>query len=81
MSYELFAIDGKRKYLTSEEWDCFLAFANQNERGEVRILCLVMACRISEALELMADKIDLSALSSNVNKSPGWSTGLKPIFF
>lgn len=66
MSRELFTIDGKRKYLTTDERDRFLIVANQHERGEVRTLCLVMAhtgCRISEALELMADKIDLSAKS------------------
>ncbi len=64
MSNELFTIDGKRKYLTSDERESFLNQANQHERGEVRILCLVMTytgCRISEALELTADKIDLSA--------------------
>ena len=66
MSNELFTIDGKRKYLTSEERDRFLDSANSHERGEVRTLCLVMAytgCRISEALELTADKIDLSEKS------------------
>lgn len=63
MSRELYTTDGKRKYLTSEERDRFLKQANQHERGEVRTLCLVMAytgCRISEALALTADKIDLS---------------------
>ena len=66
MSNELFTINGKRKYLTSDERERFLTQANQHERGEVRTLCLVMAytgCRISEALELTADKIDLSAKS------------------
>ena len=64
MTRELFTIDGKRKYLTEEERQRFLSVANQHERGEVRTLCLVLAytgCRISEALELTADKIDLSA--------------------
>ncbi|MCH9638936.1 MAG: tyrosine-type recombinase/integrase [Betaproteobacteria bacterium] len=63
MSRELYTSDGKRKYLTSEERDLFLKEANQHERGEVQTLCLVMAytgCRISEALALTADKIDLS---------------------
>ncbi len=48
---------------TTEERERFLTAANSHERGEVRTLCLVMAytgCRISEALELTADKIDLS---------------------
>ncbi len=64
MSRELFTIDGKRKYLTSEERERFIEQANQHERGEVRTLCLVLAhtgCRISEALALTADKIDLSS--------------------
>ncbi len=63
MSRELYTTDGKRKYLTSEERDRFLKEANQHERGEVRTLCLVLAytgCRISEALALTADKVDLS---------------------
>ncbi len=64
MTRELFTIDGKRKYLTSDERERFIEQANQQERGEVRSLCLVLAytgCRISEALALTADKIDLSS--------------------
>lgn len=64
MSNELFTSDAKRKYLTSEERDRFITAANAHERGEVRTLCLVMVytgCRISEALELTAHRIDLSA--------------------
>ena len=64
MTRELFTSDGKRKYLTADERTRFLAAANQHERGEVRTLCLVLTytgCRISEALELTADRIDLSA--------------------
>jgi integrase len=63
MSRELFTIDGKRKYLTADEITRFLAIASHHERGEVRTFCLVLAytgCRISEALALTADKIDLS---------------------
>ena len=64
MTRELFTIDGKRKYLTSEAREQFIKQANQHERGEVRTLCLVLAytgCRMSEALALIADKIDLSS--------------------
>ncbi len=64
MAYELFTIDGTRKYLTLDELDQFIAAANIHERAEVRTLCLVMAytgCRISEALQLILDRIDLSA--------------------
>ena len=63
MTRELFTIDGKRKYLTAEEQGRFIAAANAHERAEVRTLCLTLAytgCRISEALELTADRIDLS---------------------
>lgn len=64
MSNELFTIDGKRKYLTSEERERFLSAAAALDRGEVRTFCMVLAytgCRISEALALTADKIDISA--------------------
>ena len=62
MTSELFTIEGKRKYLTAEEQGRFMAAANAHERAEVRTLCLTLAytgCRISEALELTADRIDL----------------------
>ena len=62
MTSELFTIEGKRKYLTAEEQGRFIAAANAHERAEVRTLCLTLAytgCRISEALELTADRIDL----------------------
>ena len=64
MSNELFTSDGKRKYLTSDERERFLAAAARHHRGEVRTFCMVMAytgCRISEALQLTADRVDLSA--------------------
>ena len=62
MTSELFTIDGKRKYLTAEEQGRFIAAANAHERAEVRTLCLTLAytgCRISEALALTADRVDL----------------------
>ena len=62
MTSELFTIEGKRKYLTAEEQGRFIAAANAHERAEVRTLCLTLAytgCRISAALELTADRIDL----------------------
>ena len=63
MTSELFTFDGKRKYLTAEEQGRFIAAANAHERAEVRTLCLTLAytgCRISEALALTADRVDLS---------------------
>ena len=63
MSTDLFTFDGKRKYLSSQELDLFIATANTHERLEVRTLCLVLAhtgCRLSEALALTPESIDLS---------------------
>jgi integrase/recombinase XerD len=54
---------GRRKYLTGDERRAFLAAAEKAPR-QVRTLCLVLAftgCRISEALELSARRIDLDA--------------------
>lgn len=64
MSSELSTLSGKRKYLTQSEQAQFLEAASELERGEVRTFCMVLAytgCRISEALELSAERIDLSA--------------------
>ena len=63
MSNDLFTFDGQRKYLSSQELDLFIATANTHERPEVRTLCLVLAhtgCRLSEALALTPESIDLS---------------------
>ncbi len=60
---ELFTIDGKRNYLIAEEQGRFIASANAHERAEVRTFCLTLAhtgCRISEALELTPERVDLS---------------------
>lgn len=61
MSGLLFQSDGERKYLTAEERNSFLKAAEMADR-EVRTLCCVLAftgCRISEALALTCDRIDL----------------------
>jgi integrase len=63
MSRELFTKAGKRKYLTAGELDKFISCANQQPRPEIRSFCLVMAwtgCRISEALDITADSVDLN---------------------
>jgi len=63
MSIELFTIEGNRKYLTAEEQERFIKMASQQERAEVRTFALTLAytgCRISEALELTPERIDLS---------------------
>ncbi len=63
MASELFTIDGKRKYLSAEELDRFLAVVRSQERGELRTFCLVLiytGCRPAEALALTAESIDLS---------------------
>jgi len=47
----------------TEEQGRFIAAANAHERAEVRTFCLTLAytgCRISEALELTPERVDLS---------------------
>ena len=59
----LYDAAGQRKYLTAGEREAFLRAAEQAPR-ETRTLCLVLAytgCRISEALALTADRVDLEA--------------------
>jgi integrase len=54
---------GARKYLTATERDAFLRQADRAERP-VRTLCMTLAyagCRLSEALALTADRVDLAA--------------------
>jgi integrase/recombinase XerD len=60
---KLHSADGLRKYLTADERDRFLRAAEQVDRP-VRTLCMTLAyagCRLSEALALTADRIDLAA--------------------
>ena len=55
--------DGARKYLTAGERDSFLRQAERADR-QVRTLCMTLAyagCRLSEALALTADRVDLAA--------------------
>lgn len=54
---------GHRKYMTADERARFLAAAEQAPR-ETRTFCLTLCytgCRISEALALTADRVDLEA--------------------
>jgi len=60
---QLHTQDGARKYLTAGERDAFLRAAEQADR-QVRTLCMTLAyagCRLSEALALTADRVDLAA--------------------
>jgi integrase/recombinase XerD len=60
---QLHTADGARKYLTAGERDAFLREADLAERP-VRTLCMTLAyagCRLSEALALTADRVDLAA--------------------
>lgn len=64
MSSDLFTSDGQRKYLNAEELARFITAAQHQERAAVRTFCLVLAhtgCRISEALALTVDSVDLSS--------------------
>jgi integrase len=63
MSRELFTSAGKRLYLTDSERKRFLEAADQENR-EIRTFCYVLAhtgCRISEALELVGERVDFDA--------------------
>ena len=60
---QLHTLDGARKYLTAGERDGFLGEAERADRT-VRTLCMTLAyagCRLSEALALTADRVDLTA--------------------
>jgi hypothetical protein len=60
---QLHTADGIRKYLTAGERDAFLREADLADRP-VRTLCMTLAyggCRLSEALALTADRVDLAA--------------------
>jgi len=55
--------DGARKYLTAGERDAFLRAAEQSDR-QARTLCMTLAyagCRLSEALALTVDRVDIGA--------------------
>lgn len=59
----LFDTTGTRKYLTIAERTVFLRAAERADR-QVRTRCMTMACagyRLSEALALTTDRVDLSA--------------------
>lgn len=58
---QLYDPAGRRKYLTAAEREAFLTAAGRAPR-HVRTLCLVLAytgCRITEALELTAQRVDI----------------------
>jgi integrase/recombinase XerD len=60
---QLRTIDGARKYLTASERDLFLKAAERGDR-DARTLCMTLTyagCRLSEALALTADRVDLAA--------------------
>jgi hypothetical protein len=60
---QLHTLDGARKYLTAGERDLFLKAAERRNRG-ARTFCMTLAyagCRLSEALALTADRVNLAA--------------------
>ena len=60
---QLHTADGARKYLTAGERGGFLQEAERADR-QVRTLCMTLTyagCRLSEALALTADRVDLAA--------------------
>ena len=59
----LYTADGSRKYVTAGERDAFLNEAERADR-QARTLCMTLAyagCRLSEALALTVDRVDLAA--------------------
>ena len=59
----LYTPDGARKYITAGERAAFLREAEHADR-QVRTLCMTLAyagCRLSEALALTVDRVDLAA--------------------
>lgn len=59
--FQLYAAAGRRKYLTAAERASFLAAGELADRRD-RTLCILLAyssARLSEALALTADRIDL----------------------
>ena len=59
----IYTAEGARKYLTAGERDLFLRAAERADR-QARTLCMTIAfsgCRLSEALALTADRVDLAA--------------------
>ncbi len=66
MTGELLTYDGNRKYLTQDEQERFLKAASELDSAIVRTFCMTLAytgCRISEALQLTVECVDLSAKS------------------
>ena len=74
---------GHRKYLTPAERDAFLRAADDAEVREVRTFCATLAytgCRISEALALTADRIDLKDGTIVIESAKKRQTGIyRPI--
>ena len=59
----LHTVEGLRKYVTAGEREAFLREADQADRA-VRTLCMTLTyagCRLSEALALTVDRVDLAA--------------------
>ena len=60
---QLYTPEGARKYLTADEREVFLAVAGQTDR-DIQTLCMTLAysgCRLSGALALTVDRVDLDA--------------------
>ena len=74
---------GHRKYLTPAERDAFLEAATDAEVREMRTSCATLAytgCRISEALALTADRIDLKDGTIVIESAKKRQTGIyRPI--
>ena len=77
----LFDTEGNRKYLNESERLAFMKAADKAQ-NEVRTFCHLLhytGCRISEALELTYDRVDLSSGSSAPAPQSGnrWSSAMR----
>lgn len=62
ITFQLYDQAGQRKYLTKEEREAFLKAAESADRA-ARTFCMTLAytgCRISEGLQLTADRVDIA---------------------
>ncbi|UTW59513.1 tyrosine-type recombinase/integrase [Kordiimonas sp. SCSIO 12603] len=62
LTYSLYNAQGKRLYLTQDERQAFFEAA-QKQPEKVRTLCQLLyytGCRVSEALNLTADRVDMA---------------------
>jgi len=74
----LHTVEGLRKYVTAAEREAFLREADRADRA-VRTLCMTLTyagCRLSEALALTIDRVDLAAGVLTFESLKKWRDGV-----